>query len=70
MLDHLINNQDQDRSFVPFKDEDEVVLLLNNLGGMSCLEMGAMLGDVLECLGKPPSAALRKLHQEDSEMPI
>lgn len=48
MLSKIVDTTDKDRSFVPFKNDgsDEVVLLVNNLGSISELELG---GIVHEC---------------------
>jgi dihydroxyacetone kinase len=51
MLDLILNQEDPERSFVKFKDQDELVLLVNNQGGMSALEMGAVLDETLNQLG-------------------
>ncbi|KAG8873587.1 Dihydroxyacetone kinase 2 [Tulasnella sp. 331] len=44
MMNLLTSEEDQERSFLPFKHdgEDEVILLVNNLGGISELEIGAV----------------------------
>ncbi|CCG81097.1 Dihydroxyacetone kinase 1 [Taphrina deformans PYCC 5710] len=39
LLKQLLAQDDKERSFVPFKSGDEVVLLINNLGGISALEL-------------------------------
>lgn len=41
MLDLLLNKEDPEHSFVHF-DTDSVVLLVNNLGGTSILELSAV----------------------------
>lgn len=46
LLDLLTSTSDPDRSFVPFKGTDNVVLLVNNLGGISELELGSVVGEV------------------------
>ncbi|KAF8906238.1 Dak1 domain-containing protein [Gymnopilus junonius] len=46
LLDLLTSTSDADRSFVPFKGKDNVVLLINNLGGVSELELGGVVGEV------------------------
>ncbi|KAG5645704.1 hypothetical protein DXG03_005399 [Asterophora parasitica] len=49
LLDLLTSTTDPERSFLPFQGEkgtDEVVLLINNLGGISELELGAIVGEV------------------------
>ncbi|KAF9269147.1 dihydroxyacetone kinase [Marasmius fiardii PR-910] len=47
LLDLLTSTEDSERSFVDFKGKgrDKVVLLLNNLGGVSELELGAILSE-------------------------
>ncbi|WVR08631.1 dihydroxyacetone kinase [Kwoniella sp. DSM 27419] len=47
LLDLLLKQDDPERSYVKFKDGDELVLLVNNQGGMSALEMGAVVDEVL-----------------------
>ncbi|KAJ8102348.1 Dak1 domain-containing protein [Lipomyces tetrasporus] len=42
LLRYMIDPTDSDRAYVPFDPADEVVLLVNNLGGMSTLEMRAV----------------------------
>lgn len=44
MLAKIVDTTDSDRSFVPFKGDgtDEVVLLVNNLGSISELELGGI----------------------------
>lgn len=44
MLSKITDTSDKDRSFVPFKGDgsDEVVLLVNDLGSISELEMGGI----------------------------
>jgi len=45
LLELITNTSDPERSFVPFKNDgsDEVVLVVNNLGGLSELEMGGIV---------------------------
>ncbi|KAG9019187.1 Dihydroxyacetone kinase 2 [Tulasnella sp. 427] len=47
MLTMLTSTSDKDRSFIPFQNDgiDEVVLLVNNLGAVSELEIGAVAGE-------------------------
>ena len=46
MLKKITNTVDPDRSFVPFtRENDEVVLLVNNLGAISEIEMKAITGE-------------------------
>ncbi|KAK9335114.1 Dak1p [Lipomyces starkeyi] len=42
LLQYMILPSDRDRAYVPFEPTDEVVLLVNNLGGLSTLEMRAV----------------------------
>ncbi|KAK9476113.1 Dak1 domain-containing protein [Lipomyces japonicus] len=43
LLKYLLDQTDLDRAFVPFNaDADEIVLLVNNLGGISTLELRAI----------------------------
>ena len=45
LLDFLTSVSDPDRAFVPFKSKDNVVLLVNNLGGVSELELGSVVAE-------------------------
>jgi dihydroxyacetone kinase len=51
MLASLLDPKDEDRSFVKFRQDDEVVLLVNNFGGVSVLEIGAIVQESLSQLG-------------------
>jgi dihydroxyacetone kinase len=47
LLKLLTSTNDPERSFVPFRGKDDnVVLLVNNLGGLSELELGGIVGQV------------------------
>ncbi|KAF9482582.1 dihydroxyacetone kinase 1 [Pholiota conissans] len=46
LLDFLTSTTDDDRSFVPFKGNDHVVALVNNLGGLSELELSGIVAEV------------------------
>jgi dihydroxyacetone kinase len=50
MLSHCLNVADQDRSFSKITDKDDVVLLVNNLGGVSPLELSGITNEVVEQL--------------------
>jgi dihydroxyacetone kinase len=50
MLSHCLSTADQDRSFSSISEKDEVVLLVNNLGGVSPLELGGITNEVVEHL--------------------
>ncbi|XP_006461851.1 hypothetical protein AGABI2DRAFT_222826 [Agaricus bisporus var. bisporus H97] len=61
LIDMTISTSDPDRSFIPFKGQDEVVLLVNNLGGLSELELGAIVGQTRDALDVRGLKALRVL---------
>jgi dihydroxyacetone kinase len=50
MLSHSLSTADQDRSFSSITEKDEVILLVNNLGGVSPLELGGITNEVVEQL--------------------
>lgn len=52
MLAYITDTNDADRAFVPFKHDggDRVVLLVNNLGGVSELELGLIVQEALGVL--------------------
>ncbi|KAL0572138.1 hypothetical protein V5O48_009816 [Marasmius crinis-equi] len=60
MLDLCLNQDDKERAFVPFtygenikpSSGDEVVLFVNNMGGMSVLEMYAVVDETISQLEK------------------
>lgn len=54
MLKMLLDLTDTDRAYVDFSatEGDEVVLMVNNLGGTSVLELGAVAAEVYRQLGK------------------
>lgn len=58
LLDLILKQDDPERSFVKFKDGDDLVLLVNNQGGMSALEMGAVVDETLTQLGTSVSLHL------------
>ncbi|RSL87243.1 hypothetical protein CDV31_016293 [Fusarium ambrosium] len=49
-LDHLCSQDDPERAFVQFGAGDEVLLLINNYGGLSPLELGALTEQVQQQL--------------------
>jgi dihydroxyacetone kinase len=59
LIDMIISTSDPDRSFVPFKGQDNVVLLVNNLGGLSELELGVIVGETRNALDARGLKALR-----------
>lgn len=58
MLDQLLDTTDVDRAYVDFSDAEDVVVMVNNLGGTSPLEFGGITTNVLKALGKFPPAKL------------
>ncbi|KAI1389357.1 glycerone kinase [Hypoxylon trugodes] len=50
LLTYLLNEKDPQRGYVQFQEGDEAILLLSNYGGMSHLEQGALLDELLEQL--------------------
>ncbi|PQK14999.1 hypothetical protein BB8028_0005g05170 [Beauveria bassiana] len=47
MLAQLLDGSDKDRAFLTAVNSNEVVLLINNLGGVSVLEMGGITAEVV-----------------------
>lgn len=52
MLPKLLDPSDKDRYFVPFNKDDEVVLLVNNLGGVSNFMMSSIASVTTQLLKK------------------
>jgi dihydroxyacetone kinase len=52
MLSHCLDVADQDRSFSNITQKDDVVLLVNNLGGVSPLELSGITNEVVEQLAE------------------
>ncbi|EPX74726.1 dihydroxyacetone kinase Dak1 [Schizosaccharomyces octosporus yFS286] len=52
MLKQLLDQSDKDRAYVNINSEDEVVLVMNNLGGLSLLEFSAVSSKVEEALAE------------------
>jgi dihydroxyacetone kinase len=50
MLDQLLDMDDTDRAYVDFRNGSGVVLMINNLGGLSILELGAITKEVISQL--------------------
>ncbi|KAH0547519.1 hypothetical protein FGG08_000244 [Glutinoglossum americanum] len=46
MLAQLLDLSDEDRAFLEINAEDNVVLLINNLGGVSVLELGGITAEI------------------------
>lgn len=60
MFDKLLSSEDEDRHYVDFKKDDEYVLLINNIGGTSTLELYVIAEKILESipLSKKPKRIL------------
>ncbi|KIY72772.1 Dak1-domain-containing protein, partial [Cylindrobasidium torrendii FP15055 ss-10] len=54
MLDLMLNQEDAERAFVPFQVGDKVALQVNNMGGMSTLEMYAVVDEATRQLEAHP----------------
>jgi dihydroxyacetone kinase len=52
MLDQLLDTKDEDRAYVDFADAQHVVLMVNNLGGLSPLEFGGITGKVVQAISR------------------
>ena len=52
LITMIISTEDKDRSYIPFRggSQDQVVALVNNLGGLSELELGSISGEVMRQL--------------------
>ena len=50
MLGQLLDANDKDRHYVDFKKDDKVVLFVNNLGGVSMLEIGGIVAELVKQL--------------------
>ncbi|KAK5712950.1 dihydroxyacetone kinase Dak1 [Elasticomyces elasticus] len=52
MLKYMLDSSDKDRAFLSVSGSDETVLLVNNLGSVSVLEMGGITTEVVSQLSK------------------
>ncbi|KAM0544090.1 hypothetical protein ACHAPJ_011972 [Fusarium lateritium] len=50
ILKHCLDGNDSKRAYVKFAPEDKTVLLISNFGGISHLELGALVDEVLQQL--------------------
>ncbi|KAL7787398.1 Dak1 domain-containing protein [Trichoderma ceciliae] len=50
MLKQLLDRSDKDRAYINVKSGEEVVVMVNNLGGISPLELGAITTEVIDQL--------------------
>lgn len=51
LLNLICDQNDPERAFVKFNKNDDTVLLINNYGGLSNLEIGALTQETLSQLG-------------------
>lgn len=52
MLKYMLDTSDKERGFLDVSSSDQTVLLVNNLGGVSVLEMGGITSEVVDQLSK------------------
>ncbi|KAK3711983.1 dihydroxyacetone kinase Dak1 [Vermiconidia calcicola] len=52
MLRYMLDLEDKDRAFLDVSSEDQTILLVNNLGGVSVLEMGGITNEVVSQLSQ------------------
>lgn len=52
MLGQMLDQSDKDRAYVKIEKSDETILLINNFGGISNLELGAIINEVCIQLNK------------------
>lgn len=55
MLKQLLDQSDKDRAYINIQPSDQVVALVNNLGGISALELGAITTEVVDQLASKHS---------------
>lgn len=63
MLAQLLDQNDKDRAYVKVEKSDETVLLINNFGGVSNLELGAIINEVTIQLEKNYSIKPKRIIQ-------
>lgn len=59
MLAMLLNQEDKDRAYIKITSKNKVALMVNNLGGTSVLELGAVAMEVFRQLGMYVGTACR-----------
>jgi dihydroxyacetone kinase len=62
MLKYLLDPNDSDRAFVPFSPSDNVVMLVNNFGGLSGLEFEALVNLTLVVLKRDYSIVPSRIY--------
>ncbi|KAL2048188.1 hypothetical protein N7G274_000099 [Stereocaulon virgatum] len=63
MLGQMLNQSDKDRAYVNIEKTDETILLINNFGGVSNLELGAITNEVVIQLKKSYGLKPRRIVQ-------
>ena len=63
MLKQMLDQNDKDRAYVKIKKTDEMILLINNFGGVSNLELGAITNEVVIQLEKDYGLKPRRIIQ-------
>ncbi|KAK0507681.1 hypothetical protein JMJ35_009570 [Cladonia borealis] len=63
MLKQMLDQSDKDRSYVKIEKTDETILLINNFGGVSNLELGAITNEVVIQLEKNHGLKPRRIIQ-------
>jgi dihydroxyacetone kinase len=61
MLAQLLDQSDKDRAYIGVNKGDDVVLLVNNLGGLSVLELGAAANEVVSQLASSYGVAPKRV---------
>jgi dihydroxyacetone kinase len=61
MLDQLLNQSDKDRAYINIQPKEDAILLINNLGGLSQLELGAITTEVCTQLKQDYNINLRRI---------
>lgn len=62
MLAQLLDSRDEDRAYVSFDRSDQTVLLVNNFGGVSNLELGAIVTEIITQLEKKYNLNPRRVY--------
>lgn len=54
LFKYMLDEKDPERGYVNFQPGDETILMVSNFGGMSHLEMGALVDELLEQISNEP----------------
>ena len=63
MLKQMLDQRDKDRAYVKIEKTDETILLINNFGGVSNLELGAITNEIVVQLEKDYGLKPRRIIQ-------